>query len=256
MNSKLKSHHLPLLTAGMGAAALVLRSGLYLLGTDEKGLLVPGHPLSILTWVVTAAAIVLTGISVWKLNGSSEYEDNFGSSLPAAAGMFVLAGGIAGSVISEWQTYPVLELLRNAAGLLAAVSLVPAGLNRRQGKRPFFGFHAVVCIYLTLHAVSHYQNWSSRPQMQNYLFPMMASVLLALFAYYQAAFDVSMGKRRPQLITGLLAAFFCIAAVAGWENVLLYLTGSVWTLTNLCSLTPVRRRRRNPITETEREELQ
>jgi len=59
-----------------------------------------------------------------------------------------------------------------------------------------------------------------------------------LFAYYQTAFDVGMGSRRMQLGTGLLAAFACFAAVPGSETVLLYLTGGIWTLTNLCVLTP------------------
>jgi len=213
------------------------------------------YPLDILVWVVTAAAVVLSLVSVWKLDGSSRYGDNFTASTPAAMGCFALAGGIAASVITDWDAWTRLELIRNFCGLLAIPAILWVGLCRRQGKRPFFLFHAVVCLYLTLYSVSHYQLWSSRPQLQDWFFSMAGAVLLTLFAYYQTAFDASMGKRRMQLATGLLAAFFCIAAAAAGEDMLLYIGGAVWTLTNLCSLTPVKRRRRpNPITEAAKDD--
>ena len=56
MNKNLNAKSLPVLTAGLGLLALLLRLGLYLLGTDEKGLLISGYPLDLLVWVVTAAA--------------------------------------------------------------------------------------------------------------------------------------------------------------------------------------------------------
>lgn len=254
MNCNPKTNSLPILTAGMGVIALILRLGLYLLGTDEKGLLIPGHPLDILVWVVTAAAAGLIIVSVWKRKGSQRYSDNFAPSAPAAIGAFALAGGIAVSVISGWSIWSRLELIRNICGLLAIPALIRVGLCRRQGKRPFFLLHAVICLALTLHAVSHYQVWSSRPQLQDYFFVMAASIALTLFAYYQTAFDVGMGRRRMQLGTGLMAAFFCIAALAGGEDILLYLGGAVWAVTNLCNLTPVKRRRPTPITENGKED--
>lgn len=254
MKHNLKSISLPNLAAGLGAAAFLLRVGLYLVATDEKGLLIPRHPLDLLVWVVTAAVVVLTVIRVWPLDGSPRYADNFFPDTGAAIGCFALAGSIMVSVITGWDIWTRLNLIRNLCGLLAIPAIVWVGLCRWQGKRPFFTFHAVTCLYLTLYTVSHYQAWSSRPQLQDYFFSMAGAVLLTLFAYYQTAFDVSLGKRRMQLVTGLLAAFFCMAAAAAGENLLLYAGGAVWTLTNLCSLTPVKRRRRNPITDSRKEE--
>ena len=254
MNIKLNAKYLPLLAAGMGTLALLGRMALFLLGEDEKGLLIPGHPLDILVWAITAAAALLVIIRVWMLDGSQKYAHNFGPSVPASIGCFVMAAGIALAVLSGWNTVSRLELIRNVVGLLAVAALIAVGLHRRQGKRPFFLLHGLVCLYLTLYAVSHYQIWSSRPQLQNWLFSTAAGLLLSLFAYYQTAFDEDLGKRRMQLGTGLLAGFFCLAAMAGGEDILLYLGGAAWSLTNLCSLTPVPRRRKNPITETNREE--
>lgn len=239
MNTDFKKIRIPLLTAGLGLAAAVLRTALYALGTDEKGLLIPGHPVAIGVWAVTAAAVIFTAAVVWKRDGSNQYEHNFASSTPAAIGCFALAGGIAATVLSGWGSILRLDLIRDLCGVLAIPALVAMGLRRNRGMQSFFLLHGMVCLYLTLYAVSHYQTWSSLPQLQDYFFAVLAAVLLPLFGYYQTAFDVGLGNRRMQLATGLLAAFFCIAALAGGADPLLKLGGAVWALTNLCSLTPV-----------------
>ena len=230
--------YLPRLAAVLGIAAAVLRLGLYLFGRDNRNLLSAAHPLNLLVWTVTAAAVVLILASVRKLEGPSQYRDNFPPSVPAALGAFALAGGIAATVFSSLSAFTLLERLRNLAGILAVAGMVAAGLCRGLGKRPFFGCHGVLCLYLTLFAVSHYQTWCSRPQLQDYFFAVLGCLLLALFAYYQTAFDADLGQRRMQLGTGLLAGFTCLAALGHTENAVLYLTGSIWALTNLCSLSP------------------
>ena len=256
MKTKPNIQILPVFVAALGFLALILRLALFLLGTDEKGLLISGHPLGILVWTVTVFAAAATILGIRKLDGSRKYEHNFAPSAAAAIGAFALAGGITVAVIFGWNTWTKLELIRNVCGLLAVPALVALGLFRYRGKPPVFPLHGLVCLYLILHTISHYQLWSSRPQLQNWFFPMLASLLLTLFAYYLTAFDANMGKRRMQLAAGLLSVFFCIAAMAGGEDVPLYLGGAVWALTNLCRLTPVKRRRKNPITELTQEETQ
>lgn len=249
MNLNPNTKPLPFLTACLGLITLILRLGLEMLGKDSKGLLIPGHPLDLLVWAVTLAAILLILLTVLPLNGSPRYTDNFSASTAAAIGCFALAGGIVVSTLLGYNTNMRLDLVRRISGLLAIPALIWAGLCRWQGKQPFFLTYALASLYLTMHAISHYQVWSSRPQLQNWIFCMAASILLALFAYYQTAFCVSLGKRRMQLGTGLLAAFFGLSAAAGGEDMMLYLGGAVWALTDLCNLTPVRRRP-NPITES------
>ena len=253
MKINLKQHMLPLMVAGLGFVTLLLRLGLYLWGSDEKGLLIPGHFLNILVWILTAGSAIAAIVQVLPLHGSQRYDDNFSASSAAAIGAFALSGGIAVSVIMGWNAVSRMDVMRNVLGLLAIPALIAAGFCRWQGRKPFFAFHAVVCLYLTMHTISHYQSWSSRPQMQDYFFCVLGSILLALFSYYQTAFDAGLGHRRMQLATGLLAAFFCIAALAQGDSFMLYSTGSIWALTNLCSLPPVSRRRKNPITEPQQD---
>ena len=229
---------LPIAIAAMGAAACILRFALYRMGTDEKGLLIPGHPLSIGLWLLFATAVVLVTGAVWRETGSRPYAENFPKASAAWLGCLAFAAGFGVTTALELSAFTLLERLQGISGLLAAPALIAIAVCRKLGKRPFFALHLLVCVALTLFTVNHYRTWSSFPQLQDSFFPMMGCLLLMLFAYYQTAFDVDIGSRRMQLGTGLLAAFCCFAAIAGTGAWGLYLTGGIWTLTNLCTLTP------------------
>lgn len=235
---KFNRNYLPHTMAALGIAAAAARLGLMHFGLDSKGLLIPGHPFDLLVWLLTAAAAALVVLSVRKLGGSALYAHNFAPSTPAAIGCTSLIGGIASTVFAGADSFLRLDMIRNYLGLLTIPALLWLGVCRIQGKKPFFGFHAAVCLYLTLHTISHYQTWCARPLVQSFFFPMAASICLALFAYHQTAFDAEMGSRRMQLGTGLLGSVLCLAAAASGEDLTLYVGGAIWMLTNLCSLTP------------------
>lgn len=225
---------------GFGALGLVLRLGLYRLALDEKGLLIPGHPL--------AVALVLTGVGCLafalaagkRLAGSDRFVHNFDPSPAGAAGHGVLAVCllltallqpplVAGNLGRIWQ----------GLGLAAPVCLVIAARARFQGKPAFFLLHMVLCLYFVFHVVNQYRGWSADPQLLDYLFPLMASISLILFAYYQTAFDVDNGRRRPMLVWGILGIFLCMSSLPGSAEPLVYGGGAVYLATNLCGLTPV-----------------
>lgn len=245
MKNMIRSHFLTFAALASGALALVLRWALYALAVDEKGLLPVVHPLEALLWVLTAAAAAFLIFRVRKLDGSNRYTDNFGPSLPALAGAWAMAAGILATVLTADAAYASpMSLLWKVTGFLSVPALVLTGLARKQGKRPLFLFHFVVCVHFALHMVSRYQSWSGNPQLQDYFYSLFGIVLLMLFAFYQAAFDVGSGKRRMQLAIGLLAAYCCLAALAHTECPALYLGGGVWTLTGLCTQSPVPRRQK------------
>ena len=87
MNQKCKQNCLPISVVVLGCCALVLRRVLYAVAVDVKNLLPVNHPLEIVLWVLTAIAAAWIIASVWKLDGSAKYEDNFRPSLMAAAAM-------------------------------------------------------------------------------------------------------------------------------------------------------------------------
>ena len=218
----------------LGVLALGLHLGMTLWGTDEKGLPVTGHPLAIALLAVTvlACAVALLGSRIRK--APARYVRDTSSPAAAALGCFAMAGGIAVTVISGFGTGLRLELIRDLCGIGAVPVLIALGLIRFSEKKSFFLLHTFVCIYLTLHTVSHYQIWSSTPQWLHWLFPMAASVTLTLFSYYRTAFAANMGNLQMQYVSGLLALFFCVGAIAS-QGGMLYLGGAVWTLTNLCN---------------------
>lgn len=245
MKNLLKSKNLPILTAALGGIGLVLRRILYAVAVDQKNLLSMGHPLEILLWLVTLAAVVLIVVSVWKLDGSNRYADNFQPSLAAAAGHFAAAAGILLTVLFSRES--VSGAMYNGwkvLGILSALALVLAGIGRMKGKRPLFLYHMVVCVFLVFHMLGLYQAWSSNPQLQDYAFDLFGCSALTLFAFYEAAFDVGSGKRRMHLATGLLAVYFSCVALSGSQYPLLYLAGAAWAATDLCTLTPVPKRQR------------
>lgn len=244
MKIKLKSTQLPVLVLGIGGVCFALRWLLYRVAVDEKNLLLSGHPLEVVLWLLTAAAAAVTVTVVWKLDGSNRYVDNFRPSVESAAGDFLLAIGIAITLLSMGKSESNLERVRTIVGCLAAVSLVLAGISRFQGKRPFFAFHSLVCVFFAIYMLGCYRTWVGNPQLQDIVYELFGCVTLTLFSYYQASFDVGSGRRRMQLAMGLLAAFSCITALAHTEHWVLCLTAAIWTATNLCSLTPVPRRQR------------
>lgn len=238
MNTKSKRTLLPILAVVMGIAAMALRLCLYALATDHKGLLVSGHPLEIALWVLTVAAAVVTLVLVWDQKTKQHYDASFPPSGVAAAGCIAFGMGIALCVILTRYTDTLQALVCRVAGFLTVPALAAVSICRWKGKRPHFVFHAVVCVFLALHAIFRYNTWSTRPQIQDAFFPMMASVLLLLFAYCQTALDVDLGSRRMQLACGALAVFTCMAAVSYCTDPLLYITGAVWALTNLSHTAP------------------
>lgn len=224
---------LPLIAAVWGGCAALSMLGLHAFGTDHKGLLLSLHPLAIILWVLTLGFAAFAALSVRTLPPANDV--NFAPSAAAAIGCFALAGGITVASVSGSLLFPRMDLIRNICGLLTVPALILLGLNRFSGKRPFFLVPGLVCLYLTLHTISHYPLWSSRPQPMIWFFPMAASVALCLFSYQQTASAISMGKRRTLILTGLLAGFFCVIACVR-EDGMLYLGAAVWALTNLGSL--------------------
>lgn len=232
----LSKPRLPLVTAFLGLAACLLRLCLYRFGTDTKGLLISGHPLSIALWVLTAVTAIFLVLQVWKHSGKHSQAE-----LPAMLSMigcFAFAAGLLLTVMANRPAYTTMELVGNISGLLAAAALIAAAVCRMQGKTPFFGFHGIVFLALTLHTIRSYQGWSSRPQLTDAFFPMMGCLALMLFSYYRTASDADMRKPGMQLGSGLLAVFFCLAAIPESNMLPLYLTGSIWALTNLSDPTP------------------
>lgn len=214
----------------LGAVLLALRLRLYIVAVDAKNLIAPGHFLSALIWIVAAAALALATISAL---GEEKREISKFSTPIAVLGdaLFAFAIGLCAFSMEMPDTLP--GKLCMAAGYLCVPAMLFAAFCRFRAKPVFFGCFGVVCIFFALHLVTCYQDWSSNPQLQDYLFAMLASGAVTLFSYQNTAAAVDRGNRAVWLASGLLAGCYGIAAIYHVENGWLYGAGAMWAVTTL-----------------------
>lgn len=225
------SRMLPVMMLAPGAAALILRTMLYHTAVDVKGLLVRNHPLAIALTGLTAAVFLLIVLAVRQ---RKDREDQLSANLPAAVGHVAAGAGILATVFTAAPMMgSYLEIAWRYLGLAAPVCLLLAGAIRLFGKKPFFLLHVVPCLFFLVHIVTRYQLWSANPQLQDYVFALLAAMGLMLFSYYTAAQEADCGNGRMRLGMGLAAIYLCLAELARSSCPALYLGGLVWVLMEL-----------------------
>lgn len=221
----------------LACGAAFLRRALYIHAVDAKGLLVRNHPLALLLWAVVALGGALILLSVRKLDGSNVYEKNFGREVPSG---YLLMAAVIGCMVllNRFDGMARFAQLLRILGGITVPALVWGGICRYRGKKPFFLIHGVLTVFLLLLLISRYQTWSGNPQLQDYVFDLLALAALVLFGYQTTAFEADRGSRRLQLAAGLLAILLCGAALGRTDMTGLYAAGMVWAATDLCRLTP------------------
>lgn len=220
-----------------GIAALVLRKGLYAVAVDVKGLLVRNHPLEIVLTVLSAAVLAAVVLGVRKIAGSGVDAEHDSAGLPAAFGNAAAGAGILITVLTgRPETVGYLGDLWRILGLAAPVCLLLAALARGLGKKPFFLLYVTVCLYFALHIVTRYQLWSGNPQLQDYVFSLLAAMALMFFGFCTAAQAVGCGNFPIWLGTGLAAVYLCLAELARSSCPWLYLGCVIWVLTELAGI--------------------
>lgn len=229
-----------------GIVAMILRRQLYLTAVDARGLLMRYTLLEGMLLLLTG---LVGAVLVWVLRkdrGTKRYEDNYSASVFAALGHGAAALGIAAA--SRHMASGQIGYLGAAwqlLGIAAPACLILAGILRIFGKKPFFLLHVVPCLFLLLHVINSYRGWSSNPQMQDYLFALLASVSLTLFAHHTAAFEADMGNRKWVLGTGMLAVYMCLAELGWSDHAELYAGGMLWALTGMCRMIPVQEKEKD-----------
>ena len=244
MNKKLSPYLLPLILLIAGFAGALLRFWYY--GTEDSwGLLPRWHAADILSWVLTLGAAAAVAYGTLRLTQAPKYAFNFPASLLGGIGAALVAAGfLVHSIITLVSPGDILLTIAGLVGLLAAAAAAFYGWFRWKGIRPSVIFHGTITLYLMLHLVCQYRAWSAQPQMQTYIFQLLASVCLMIAAFQRACFDVGVGNRRIYAIFRLSAGYLCLLAVPGSSAWILYLTAGLWSLADLCNLQPMPRARR------------
>ena len=223
---------LPLAALVMGLACQIGRWTLYRTAVDATGLLTAGTPLEWGSYALSVLAIGLFAAAAGKLRETEV------SSSPILAGLGQLIGGLG----LGWTAlrYPgempgLFGIAWKILGIAAAICLLWSALQTVQKKTPQFLALLAPCLFWLVHLIDNYRGWSGQPQLQSYLFSLLATMAMALFTYYTAADSVGLGKPRIRCFSALSAGFLCLAAMLpGPEKTqLLFFTSALWAISCL-----------------------
>ena len=240
MKIQLHPKHLPLAMLFAGILGAILRWILYATGVDAKNLLISNHWANILLTVLTLASLGAVICGAWNLQQAAKYSFNFPASLPGGIGAALAGLGMLSSAIfSLGQGGDTLWLISGVFSLFSAAAFGLWGFCRWKGNRPTVLAGTIICICLMLYTVCRYRLWSAAPQVQNYLFSLLATVCVMLSCYQSTAFAIGLGDRRLHSFFHLSAVYFCLVSLPHCDNPFLYITLAAWLLTDLCNLTPM-----------------
>lgn len=231
----MKKNTFPALIAALctlaGVLCMAVRQWLLTADTDQKGLLVAGHPGDVISWILTGLVLLtLIAVTVWYKPRCRFY----GSGL-AGVGIVAQASALAflsGPLLRSGSTVAVIAVIFALLSLLCCIAKILYRVNMK--KFPPLLYFPLVIFYL-LFLVYCYQDWSSQPQLQLYVFQLLATVCLTLTAYQRAALALNTGSSTTYFLTSNAAVFFCLAAVPGAEHFLLFLLMAVATLLDGCT---------------------
>lgn len=216
---------LPVLTtlcATLGLVCMCIRQWLLSAGTDSKGLLVASHPGILISWLLLSAAACILCLS---LKQRQVY--HFSPTPVSAVSMVFFAIGYSTAAIQLFTTHA--HTLSMIAGCFAVCSalcalLLAFALYRKLRLHPFV--YCPPALFLMLFLVCRYQQWSGEPELQRYLFQMLAVVSLMFTAYHRAALESDKKGVRAYLLLSRAAIFCCIAAIPGSLYGILYGCGA------------------------------
>ncbi len=229
-----------------GILAMLLRYWNLSLRPDDKGLYPANHISWLLLCLLTMVVIVWLLLLSRFVDPRRRYKENFPFSWGALLGLLCGAVGITSTGLSHYQSdLGFSSTLLGVLGVASAVMLLMAIWLRYRGQRPFPMTFAVPCFYFAMRVFFTGQLLGTEPQVNHFLFEFLASVALLPASYYLWSFDLDMGRRQASFFWSLTAAFLCMAATPGSTDWALYLGSAILLLTNLCSLRPRRRARRN-----------
>lgn len=204
MKHPFRAHILPLFPLAAGALGLLLRLWLFS-AVDEKGLLPASHFADSALYILTALTLGLL-FPVSRSQHPRPIRQRFSR---AASVLGCLLGSI-GMILTGFSHQSTrFSGIGAAACIVGGLALLAMAVLKIFRKRISYVFPATLTLALMLDTISQCQSWGSAPQLQEYFFPLMASVFLILSVYHITMHIAGSGK--PDLLTffSQSAVFFC-----------------------------------------------
>ena len=239
MKKYLKPAILPWFALAAGGVGAALRFWL-LSSAGDSHLLPAGHPAHILVVILSVIVLAILLIGTRPLVQAHKYSFNFPASPVGAIGVLLGAVGIGITSIGDLASgADAFTNFTAWCGLVCVPCLFFVAYCRWKGHHPSLLFHTVTCLYLMIRLVCLYRSWSSDPQLEDFLFSLLATVFLLLSCYHRTAFDANFGSRRSYTFFSLACLYFCCLALPGCDQVFFCIGAGCWMATNACSLLPI-----------------
>lgn len=230
--------------AGLGT--LVLCHSLLENWIDDKGLLIRGTAEETGLWIIGLAFAGLLLFLMKAVGGDGSYADNFPRSITAGA-LMIAAGAVlvraipgldtdTGAVAATGAMQTVVDAVGAYLPWAAAVSMAVLGIYRLLGKQPAGIFGGVICLLYMVMLISNYRLWSADPQLHDYVYQLLAGVLLMLCSFHRCCCDAGVIQRKKLLATGLGAAVCCAASLSGEFQREFYLASMLFAAGSICTV--------------------
>ena len=203
------------------------------------GFVAKGHISGILLFLLTAGGLAALFWACCYFRQANKCDFNFPPSLLAGIGSGVGAMGILAVSLAELVTaQTTVEWLTALIGLVAAAALGFAAYGRWKGQRLSVVFYCVISVYLMLRLFSMYRAWCADPQLEDYLYELLALACGVIASYHRAAFNADFGSRRSYAFFNLATVYFCCLSLAG-DSMVFYLALGAWMFADPCSFNPL-----------------
>ena len=217
-----------------GVIAMLLRFWFLRTGIDDRGLLSTGHLGSILSYVLCFGLPV----AFFVLLNKEEQSVCFSATPLSAAGYFILTIGLG---VAAWKlissTTLVLHLAAGAFGIIGAICALVAGIYAIRGFKTHPLFFCPGALFFACFLFCRYQQWSGEPEMQRYVFQLLAAALSMITLYQRSAFSVNMATGKSYLLWSRAALLMCLAAIPGSQLPVLWLATAVFFVLDGCEET-------------------
>ena len=218
MKHPFHSSILPYFTMGAGGLGLTFRLWLYS-AADKNGLLPAGHFANAGLYILTALTLLVLFLATRELQPRHISKRFYRASRCCA----YAAGGLGLILTSVLKLFPSNARLASIAIIASLIGgilmLLLAGLAVLHKKPPYWVYGILTVVFM-LNTIAQCQAWGAEPQLQEYFFPLLASVFLILSGYQKTALAAKQGNPRKLALFSQCALFFCC----------LSLNSSLWPL--------------------------
>ena len=177
MTATIKKHIFPGVPLITGVVGFFLRYWLF--AAEKDGLLPANHIAESLLSLLLVAVLAVCFWFVRKMEPSEDYSAMFPRSPVGGVGIALGAVGM-GCTVFAVEAMGVLGLLLPVLAVVGTGALLLGAFSRFRGEKPYCLSYGVFTLYLIIYTLSCCRTWGSEPQLQVYLFPLLAMLFLLI----------------------------------------------------------------------------